>query len=568
MKALLVALSLLCVSIPIWAVEKHPRVAELEDKFKKDANNYLEARFPGLPFSVAVSIDPLRRTFTENYNIKGEVLPFYALDEEGIQDEWDDPTATLYTLTTRVKKIFITVQVPETLSQEELDEVKISLTQILRLVPARDDIEVVKRKWTLFPNLKTYALAAIGGIAVFLLGLFAIFYLSTKKVSTSLENVQAYLKSSASGGSGGNVKLPTQSSAINKDDGGSGPKGGDIRFNDPIKMREVILMRIDDLVENKALLSLENMRLLDEFGQSDPHALGALLILFPMELQREFFAFSNGPHWMEALAKPGALSMKTLDLLEELAHVKTSAYRENWEKLLIQIWRMEDAAGQFLKSLDTEKALALLGAMPKFVSLPLARSIFPGNWASLLDPHNVFKTIDDGICKELYQASLIVKPLETFDILDVYKKDMELLQYVEMSDVRTEQEIYEAAPLDSMLKRLRPPFYVLFQQPESLLKEFHRQFDISDWALALFNVPREQRKLIEYHFSDKEKFYFIELLQGLDHNRPSLELTASIRTQIAVTLHGYLAQMEQMGHESTSMDEEVNSNDDNAESAA
>lgn len=158
----------------LWAVDKHPRVAELEDKIKKDADSYLEARFPGLPFSVTVSIDPLRRSFNSNYNPKGEVLPYYALDEENIQDEWDDPTVTLYSLINRVKKIYVTVQVPESLNEEELAEVKISLSQVLRLLPARDTIEITKRKWTLMPNLMTYALSVIGIILLLLLGMFII----------------------------------------------------------------------------------------------------------------------------------------------------------------------------------------------------------------------------------------------------------------------------------------------------------------------------------------------------------------------------------------------------------
>ncbi|MCB0356231.1 MAG: hypothetical protein KDD40_04450, partial [Bdellovibrionales bacterium] len=60
------------LSLTVFAADKHPRVAELEDKFKSDTMAYLEARFPGLPFSVSVSIDPLRRSFSSNYQMKGE----------------------------------------------------------------------------------------------------------------------------------------------------------------------------------------------------------------------------------------------------------------------------------------------------------------------------------------------------------------------------------------------------------------------------------------------------------------------------------------------------------------
>lgn len=545
----------------LWAVDKHPRVAELEDKIKKDADSYLEARFPGLPFSVTVSIDPLRRSFNSNYNPKGEVLPYYALDEENIQDEWDDPTVTLYSLINRVKKIYVTVQVPESLNEEELAEVKISLSQVLRLLPARDTIEITKRKWTLMPNLMTYALSVIGIILLLLLGMFIIAITSTKNVSKALENVQAYLKS---GGGGMTPPKATSTSASQRNPGGSGANG-DIRFNDPIKVREVALLKVDDIVKNKDLMRLENLRLLDEIGQDNPHALGALLNLFPIELQKNFFSFSNGSHWMEALSKPGELTLKTLETLEALGSVKTTEFRENWEKLLIQIWRMGHEASPFLKSMKPDEAMALLGSMPKFISLPLARGTFPGSWASLLDSRQEFKHFDDATCKELFEKSLKIMPLTQFEVLETYQKDMELLRYVEQADIRTEQEIYEASPADSMINWLRPPFYILFNQPQSILQTVANAFDIEDWATALFNVPRDQRKVVEKEFSEKEKFYYYELLQGLDKNNPNIQDVTQVRNQMA----RYLNEVLQNSSQDTITDnqEEPQQNDSN-ESAA
>lgn len=536
MKSLLLLISLLLAVPSVQAAERHPRVSEVEDKIKKDANNYLEARFPGLPFSVNVSIDPLRRVSAEAYSIKGEILPFYALDEENIKDEWDDPTASLYTLSTRVKKIFVTVQVPESLSQEEIDEAKISLTQILRLIPARDQIEVNRRKWSLFPHLKFYSFIAGSGLIVFLLGLFLIIYLSTRKVSASLENVQAYLKNSGSTSAPALAK--STSSANFKDShansGGSG--GQDLRFNDPIKLREVILNRVESLIKNKDLLRLENMKLLDDLGGRDPQALGALLTLFPLSLQKELFSYSRGTHWLEAFTNPGDLNMKTLELVEDLSLVKSIIYRENWEKLLIQVWRMEEEATQFLKALKLDQAMALLGAMPKYVSLPLARAAFPGNWAILLDPGAQFQEIPEDVCKDIYDRTLNTKPLESFEVLEVYKKYIELLRFVETADIRTEKEIYEASSRDSMLYRLRPPFYLLFEQSPEVISAIFKQFDIGDWALALFNVPRDVRYSIETLLNSKERFYYVELLQDFDRNPPSTDRVAAIRMQIASTL--------------------------------
>lgn len=522
----------------LWASEQHPRVSELEDKYKKDANNYLEARFPGLPFSVHVSIDPLRRISADSYALKGEVLPFYALDEENIKDEWDDPTASLYTLSNRVKKIFVTVQVPESLKQDELDEVKMTLTQILRLLPARDQIEVTRRQWTVFPHFKMYATWGGLGILLFLGGLFVIFFASTRKVSNSLENVQAYLKNS------GNISSSGGSSSVSKTnrEPTKAPNdfSNDLRFNDPIKMREVIQDRLGSLVKMHDLIRLENLQLLDEVGKKSPETLGAVMTLLPIELQKEIFSMSRGSHWLEAFTSPGELNYKCLELIEKLGKVKPSHFSENWEKLLIQIWRMDNGGTNLLKSLPQEKAMALLGAMPKYISLPIARSAFPGSWAVLLDPNYKYKEITETECKELYDKTLYYKPLETFDKIEAYKRYIELLKYVETADIRTEKEIYEACSHDSLIFLLRAPFYLLFEQSKELLEYMFKQFEINDWAVALFNVPREVRYSIESLFSPKEKFYYTELLQSLDRNPPTEEEVKRVRNLIAQALQSHL----------------------------
>ncbi|MCB0422612.1 MAG: hypothetical protein KDD61_16540 [Bdellovibrionales bacterium] len=538
MKKLLILLVLCLLTLNVVAAEKHPRVAELEDKFKKDANNYLEARFPGLPFAVSVSIDPLRRALDNKYTPKGEVLPFYALDEETIQDEWDDPTATLYTLSNRVKRIHITIQVPSSLGSEELAEVKISLAQVLRLIPARDEIEVVQRKWTLIPNLHIYAIGTAGTIVFLLIGLFVIAFLSTRNISSALENVQAILKTNSS--SKGPIPAPLSTSVTKGEESDLSSKN--VNLSDPIKVREVIRLRIGDLIENKDLLRLENMRLLDEFGKQDPHSLGALLVLFPMEAQKELFAYSRGIHWLEAFSQAGVLTMRSLEIVEELGVVKPIAFRPIWEKLLIQIWRMDEEAVPFLKSMDAKQALSLLGAMPKFISLPLARKVFPGNWGALLDPKSQFEEISDSACESLYEKSLKLKELNAPQTLDVYKKDMELLKFVEQVDIRTEQEVYEAAPKGSLVTQIRPPFYIIFRQPSEVISEILNRFEISDWALAFFNVPKEIRKEFETSMSDKERFYYYEVLQSFDKANPSMSDVSQVRNHIAKTLHEYLLQ--------------------------
>lgn len=130
---------------------RHPRVSELEDQYKLQAMDFLKARFPHLPFSVVVSIDPLRRASGENYQTKQEVLPYYLLEDEEVRDEWDDPSASLYVLSRRIKSVQLTVSVPNTVDDDEIAEIKETLTSTLRLIPARDKIEIQRDLGRAYP---------------------------------------------------------------------------------------------------------------------------------------------------------------------------------------------------------------------------------------------------------------------------------------------------------------------------------------------------------------------------------------------------------------------------------
>ncbi len=519
-----------------FANEKHPRVAELEDKYKTDTIRYLEGRFPGLPFSVIISIDPLRDKSQQGYDLKGEVLPYYALDEEVIKDVWDDPTATLYTLSQRVKKVSVEIQIPESIVDEEYLEIKDTVTTMLRLIPARDAIDIVKREWTVLPHLKTYSLIGAFTLLMFLLGLLVISRFSVSNMATSLEKIHGQLSSQGGGGGAGFSSAPKPSSGP----GNLGKRGNDIKFNDPIKTREVIGTRVDDIVEQGELVRLENFIILDKLGKEDPESLGALMALFPIDTQRELLSLSRGTHWMDAMTYPGELSMRCLEVVEELGRVKPSSYNKTWEQLLIQVWRMDTGATTFLKKLDFDNAMTILNAMPKFISVPLARETFPGNWAALLDPNYKSKRLSDEETKTLYESSLINKSLVSFDVLGVYKKLRELLSFLKVADVRSEKEVYEAVPHDSMLTMMRPPFYKIFEEEDAvLLMEFVESITVDDWSHVLFGVPRDQRRVVEQFFTSKEKFFYLEKLKAMDIDRPNADEAGEQRSIVAQNFSDY-----------------------------
>ncbi|MFK8139284.1 MAG: hypothetical protein AB8E15_13070 [Bdellovibrionales bacterium] len=534
------------VGTQAFASSSHPRVSELEDKLMADATKYLNARFPDLPFYISIKINPLRRSFSQGYQIQGENLPFYALDEEAIKDEWDDPTVSLYSLLTRVKDVNVSLSLPSSLKEAEIAEIKSELNVVLRLVPSRDKIEITQRKWQMLPHLEWIVLGVAAVILFYLLGLFVVSRLSMRKMADVISAIKSDGSASASGGgisSGGPSIVPSSDIA-----GGSASKiSGDIKFNDMIKIREVASEWLENISSQPSFFRIDNMMHLEELGEKNPRSLGALVRMFPVNIQKELFSFGKGNAWLDAFSKPGELTSDALEIIEELGRVRPGEYEANWEKLLIQLWRLDLSAEEFLRSLPEEDTMVLLKEMPKNLGVPLARSIFPGNWGSVLRVEEASTRLDAEKSEMYYQLSLEHLPLKDFDVVQEYRTQMELVDYLDTVSETIEKEVYVAAGESSMLNQLRPPFYKILEN-EGMMEEefikFVKLFKAEQWALALFNVKRDARKSIDQYFGEKEKFLFMEYLVHFDRSNPSTDQIGAMRALMGTSFQKYCSDLE------------------------
>ncbi|MBK7842409.1 MAG: hypothetical protein IPJ71_01745 [Bdellovibrionales bacterium] len=538
---LLSSLLPLAVMIPsgVWAQNdtRHPRVAELEDQYKRQAMDFLKSRFPHLPFSVVVSIDPLRRVSADNYQAKQEALPYYLLQDEEIRDEWDDPNATLYVLSRRIKSVQVSVSVPSSVADEELSEIKETLISSLRLVPARDKIEILKRSWSGLPNFSVYAGIGLAAILIFLLGLYAITRMSLRRMTRSFSELQTSLGSKNSQAS---VSPPPVVSMADENKN-SGMGGGEFRFTDPIKIREVIAGRVHELLYSDEFPRLEDIVNLDRFAQNDSRSTGALISEFPLDMQRRLFSLGRGEYWMEAFIEPGELVPQCLEILERLCRVQKSKRGKEWEALLIQIWRMDELTRvRFLRTIEQEESMAIVHSMPKNVSVPTARQAFPGSWGAVLDPQFRPTKVTVERIKKIGEKAMEILPPVPFEILETYRQEKDLIAYLNVSDVAAERDIYRASPETAMIHRIRPPFYRVVQDDKAHMEQFVNMISLDDWALALFNVNRSERANIDRHFSNKQKFIFIEKLKALDSRNPELRQIGLIRERIARSYAEYM----------------------------
>ncbi len=171
--------------------------------------------------------------------------------------------------------------------------------------------------------------------------------------------------------------------------------------------------------------------------------------------------------------------------------------------------------------------------LPKNISLPIARQAYPGSWGALLSPTFKASSLAPERMKQLRERAISLSELRDLDLLKKFKKQSDLLAFLHEADPSTEKEIYVVAGDSSMLSSVRPPFYKIFEMSENAIGKLVPMIRIEEWAHALFNTDREARKKVEVHFSDKQKYRYMELIRSFDSSPPNRDTVGEIRERVA-----------------------------------
>lgn len=515
---------------------KHPRVAELEDQMIRDTGDYIRARFPGTPFTVKIDIDALHRT-TADLPYKEEELPFFSMNTEEIADEWDDPSTSLKSLLRRVRRIVLTISLPEKVQETEVSEMKENLFSYLHLVPTRDSIEISRKAWTVKQEIPwLFFYIGAGVLFIFLLAMI----LSNRLAAGKIARV---LATSSKGGQTmtATLNMPAQSLPIpNHKNEQQGMSSGELKFTDPLKVREILQVKIRELVSSNNFPTLRDILVLNDLGLNRPSLLGAIMLEFPVNVREDIFSLSLGKHWGEALAFPGTLNFEALEIVEGLLHHPRDNDPSEWEKLLISLWRLGEELGSFLKGLSKEEAFTLLHDLPKNLAVPVAQEIYPGLWGELLVWEHKQVRLSIARMQELYEKALQVKPLISKNILIQHRMERELFEFLRYADLNAEKSIYNAVADTKELELRRPPFYKVFEQDEIFFKGFVDMINLEEWAYALQDVPFSLRSMVTNNFAEKKRYMFGEKIKTIGTDSESKEKTAQAREQIARQAQAFL----------------------------
>ena len=524
------------------SIQKHPRVAEMEDSLRQKASTYLKSRFPDQPFLVNISVDALRRSTSKNGE-ENEKLPFFDMASDEIQDEWDDPNVSLQQLQLRTNKIVVGISVSDSISDTEVSEVKENIVQTLHLTPARDEVKVESKNWKVGSNRYLQTIMVFGIAVLFLIGLYFINRQFTQKITRALAEGAKNSATSVNG----SIASSSQNMGGNNDsenhDHHPKPSKNGIKLSDPIKINEILSYTVKTLEAKAGFPSMKDMVVLDEYGLNSPDQLGAILAELNPEMRMKLFSLSTGEWWLEAMMHPAHFEFEHLEFLQKLAKQPVSSKSSIMNDMLIKVWRLNEKLPDFLRTLQKDVGLTILSFLPKGKAVDAARRAYPGGWADLLDPEFVRTILSDEECAVISSKALSLRPLQNPLAFEKHKLEMELREFLLKASIEEEREIYMASKHDSAIHEHRPPFYKVLESDEEILKGFVSRFSPEQWAFALFNVSQSDRKKIQMYFSEKQNFMFIENMKRQDRSHDRI-LIGKTRERIGAAFRHFKSEME------------------------
>ena len=524
-----------CIDQPIT---KHPRVIEVEMMLSREAMIFLQQRIPNGQVYVNVDIDPLRR----NAGVKNEQLPyFYSEDEVG--DEWDALDTPIVMLLSRIKRATIKVEVPASITDPELADLKEKLYEQLKLIPIRDMITIQRKAAPVKPTAdnKDYTLYYfIAGMAgLIFLGLFLSLRFGSKGTVAATGTASA-----AQGSSSASAPISPRSNNNNNNNNGSKSSGnasgnvnskinGDINFKDSLRAADMLKEKLNNVVNSPIFPLLSDMLILDELAEKSLSSFGSFVFEMPRKNQQKIFFRGRSDKWFRGYIEASSVDMDCFVAVEKMLRNRNASGSEKWEDLLIQVWRLGAEAPMFLKQISMEDSFTILSYLPKSFSVPTAKKAFPGAWARILGSREHNPIEDETKIEDYFERTLSLKPFFSFKSIDEYKKDLELVNYLRTTSIKDEEEIYESLSSESQVHNIRPPFYSIFKSEPEDFKHLFEQFELYDWAVAAINSPRDYMKRITSELDEKKKYIFSTYLKQLDETQVSLQEQIDLRDEMA-----------------------------------
>lgn len=567
MKKIIIFLLLSLVS-SLFASDYRPiRLAEVEDYYIRESSRSLEKVLGAGKFLLNVKVVPQRL----DSQPRQERLPLF-YENQNISDPWEDVEFPFYGLLRRVSSVRVHLVIDQRLKISDISSLREQVLKDAKLIPGRDEVIIAFEQ---FPTEKldflSYLLNPILMASLLLIsGLAIVGYILSSRIAKQF--------SIPTSSSGGNFAASSPSPMLDRsfvqasssqNDARTGGGNSFVELSSSLKQ---LPNKVMTLAQTRLFPSLGDLILLEDLLKKDVSAFTYFVNLVPFEPRNSIYANGRSEHWIEAFCDAGIPSQEVVMIVERMLLNLTLVRSKEVEEVLITLWRCSDSLDRIFSTNDKQSvSLALLSHLPKDLSLPVAKNLYPGNWADVLTFQDLdaFDINDLNIYKE---RALKMKPLFDEQAMKTLVERKDLFGYLDFTSPEFEHDVYKVLGRDSDISKLRAPFFPLFDVSESEFEMVISSFNLAQIALVCLEIPRKLRGKIEDLMNEKQKEMFIEYLKSYDKNRPSVEEVAMQRRMVAAWMAKNLKQQQAADNENDevipqSINEKVSDGEQNSNAA-
>lgn len=514
------------------------RLIEIEDYYSNKTSEFIKSRYPRKAFSVYVKVEAentpqLRQPAQANANLLN--LPY--LDQISAQDVsfWDRKDVSLGTLISYLRSVFVKVDIDQSFSNEEMELLKTELFQYLKLSEAYDRIEIKERKWAgvgSWQQLQPYALFGFFGIIAVAVAFFFIFQTGVSRLVKGLSQPLSEIGRSAENVANSSQMTTEPSKAFHLPQ--QSWQESNLSSDQSNKAKEEIKRLSPFLSQPDA----ELLHKIEELGERDPYAMGAIFSEMSVSDLKKLIVWSKGAWWRTALTEMTPLSSQAIQYLNELSHlyIRSHLLEKKDDPELAQLKRLlarlsKKQYGQLLEKKKFDEVKDILRLLPQEMMLEVAKYLYPGQWAELLESHGQH-SLKPKLINDIEKKAIELCPLKTEAEIATYFKEADLLALLDRSTTKDEREIYRALPDSSWIKKDRMPFYQLFLEDKALLEALATDLPLELWALSLVDCDREETEKLYEFFTSRQRFVMRNFKSRFQGSKPSEQARVQAKKRI------------------------------------
>lgn len=546
-------ITLFAILVLVSTMAHASRVPEIEQYYIDKVSGLLKTRFPDTPFTVYAQVDVGdRKEVSRKKEIRrGDTttvqLPYLEVeDSDEDMSVWNRTDIPLGTLIGLLEKVVIKIQIDSSVEETELKELQENIAKQLKLDASADSIEVARVGFNQNEK-KAQKLWLVVGMFAAILSIAAVFWFLARQsvkalvsgLSQPISEIGKSTQEFANSALNMAADLSQQGSVSDKTSGATTPEEDLSLGSNLIEIRKSALELI---TRNHEMFKNPDSRFLSFLelqGSENPTQVGAILAELDQESIKTLFKFGWGAWWFTALASPAPLTPTSIRILSEIDRLRlrwhfnddsqSTAKKKNQEAGLVFGRMNDDELVSVLKDVTLPDAEPILDLLPRSQALSVAKKLYPGQWAKLLENHKSLSIVKPELVEKLMKKAIETKPLRKEDEIQGFFADLDLVKYLEIAPPRDERDFYTVLPKESKIKAERFPFYKVFDAPNDVKKLMGADINAKDWAYILAGCETsDQRSMLEA-FPDRLRFMIQECIAELDMTKVDNHRVRSIR---------------------------------------